>query len=576
MNLIAPANIREVRSFLGMLNYCSKFIDDFSTLTSPLRDIVKKHKFEWHKIHQKTFELLKMKLVSAPIMAYFDMNKETNLYVDASPFGLSAILMQKDDHEDSLRTVAYGSRSLTDVESRYSQTEREALAIVWGVEHFHQYLYGSKFTIVTDHKPQEVIYGNVNSKPSARIERWVLRLQPYCFRVEYRKGEDNPADYMSRHPGATKSKKQEIYTELYIKFVTKHAVPKAMTRSMIAQETMSDMTSNLIKDAIIKNDWGNRALLKFQKVKSEFPITPDGIILRGTRIFIPQKLRKRALDLAHESHQGIDKTKALIREKIWFPHMDELVKEMVTNCIPCSATGGNVKPEPLKFTKMPAAPWEKAHVDFKRPLPGGKYLLVVIDRYSRYLEVEIIHSIGAAQVIRKLRKIFAAHGLPKIIVSDNGPPFHSGEVESYLEHLGINHDFSTAYWPQGNAEVERFMRTLGKLLQICNLQGTRLELALSDFLFQYRTTPHSTTKVAPSELLFNRRINGKIPCMNQEIVIDKHHYAKENEKKAKEYHKAYAETHRHCSPQVIEVGDSVLVRRKIRSKTMSRFHAEPH
>ena len=104
------------------------------------------------------------------------------------------------DMEKDVRVVAYGSRSLTTVEQKYSQTEREALAIVWGVEHFHQYLYGSVFTIITDHKPLEVIYGQANSKPSARIERWVLRLQPYQFNVIYRNGKENPAGYMSRHP----------------------------------------------------------------------------------------------------------------------------------------------------------------------------------------------------------------------------------------------------------------------------------------------------------------------------------------------------------------------------------------
>ena len=103
-------------------------------------------------------------------MTYFDIQKKSHLHVDASPFGLSAILMQGND-DDDLPVVAYGSRSLSDVESRYSQTEREALAIVWGVGHFHQYLYGSYFIMITDHKPLEVIYGNVNSNPSVRIER---------------------------------------------------------------------------------------------------------------------------------------------------------------------------------------------------------------------------------------------------------------------------------------------------------------------------------------------------------------------------------------------------------------------
>ena len=130
LNLETPSSIREVRSFLGMLNYCSKFIGDFPTTTSSLRDMIKGNKFEWNQTHEKVFNKLKQKLASSPVMAYFDMDKETYLHVDASPFGLSGILMQKQEQSGDFRILAYGSRSLSNVETRYSQTEREALAIV--------------------------------------------------------------------------------------------------------------------------------------------------------------------------------------------------------------------------------------------------------------------------------------------------------------------------------------------------------------------------------------------------------------------------------------------------------------
>ena len=152
-----------------------------------------------------------------------------------------------------------------------------------------------------------------------------------------------------------------------------------------------------------------------------------------------------AIALAHESHQGVDKTKALIREKIWYPHIDERIKEMVDYCMPRLATSSDVKPEPLKLTEMPKEPWEKIHLDFKGPLPGGKYLFVVIDRYTRYPEVEIMTSIVEQQVTKKLRKIFASHGLPKVVVTDNGPPFHSKEFENNTKEWGITHVFSTPY-----------------------------------------------------------------------------------------------------------------------------------
>ena len=251
-----------------MVSYCSKFIEDVSTLTAPLRELTKKStRFIFNETQEIAFENLKRKLTSVPVMAYFDTTKKTEICVDASPFGLSAILMQRDDDSDTPKIIAYGSRSLSKVEQRYAQTEREALAIVLGVEHFHQYLYGSEFTIITDHQPLEVIYGKANSKPSARIERWVLRLQPYEFLVKYRNGKDNPADYMSRHPSRVTSGDQETYTELYINFITKHSIPNAMTRSEIILAIKNDNMSMLLKKAIESNIWEDQRLNKFIQIK---------------------------------------------------------------------------------------------------------------------------------------------------------------------------------------------------------------------------------------------------------------------------------------------------------------------
>ncbi len=163
-------NAQDVRSLLGMANYSSKYIPNFATITAPLRELTKKNViFSWNEEHQFAFNKLTTALSSAPCMSYFDKNKESFVLVDASPVGLSAILSQKTKGQEDQKVVAYASRALTDVETRYSQTEKEALAIVWSVEHFHLYLYGNPFTLITDHKPLEVIYGNRNSKPSARI-----------------------------------------------------------------------------------------------------------------------------------------------------------------------------------------------------------------------------------------------------------------------------------------------------------------------------------------------------------------------------------------------------------------------
>jgi hypothetical protein len=122
------------------------------------------------------------------------------LIVDASPVGLGAIFMQNNSKRKEEKVIAFASRALNPVEQRYSQTEREALAILWAYEHFHLYVYGSHFTVITDHKPLEQIHANPRSRCSARLERWSLKLQRYDFTVKYQPGKSNPADYMSRHP----------------------------------------------------------------------------------------------------------------------------------------------------------------------------------------------------------------------------------------------------------------------------------------------------------------------------------------------------------------------------------------
>ena len=164
-NAPPPRSVKDVRTFLGMATYCSKFIQNFSDITQPLRDLTKKNtQFTWTTEHNLAFTRVKDALSSDTVMAYFDNQKTTELVTDASPWGFSAILSQCTPGKDDRRIVAYVSRSLSPVETRYSQTEREALAIVWAIERLHIYLYGAKFNLYTDCKPMEIILGNRTSR----------------------------------------------------------------------------------------------------------------------------------------------------------------------------------------------------------------------------------------------------------------------------------------------------------------------------------------------------------------------------------------------------------------------------
>jgi len=189
-----PTNVTEVRSFLGMTAYCSRFTNDYASITEPLRRLTRKDfQWNWDTCQQEAFDRLKKELSGDTVITYFDPNRNTEVITDASPVGLSGILSQDG------KVVAYASRALTHTESRYSQTEREALAVVWACEHYSMYLKGAPcFLVVTDHKPLTTIWEK--KQPPLRVECWGLRLQPFKMKIVYRPGKDNPSDYMSRHP----------------------------------------------------------------------------------------------------------------------------------------------------------------------------------------------------------------------------------------------------------------------------------------------------------------------------------------------------------------------------------------
>lgn len=189
-----PKNIEEIQSFIGLTNFVGKWTPDLATLTCPIRQVLRQKLSKHADISrfceedQKiAFDKFKQSLSKISTLGYYDPNDRTQIIADASPVGLGAVLIQFDSNGPQI--IAYGHKSLTDVEKRYSQTEKEALALVWAMKHFHMYLYGkNEFEFVTDHKPLEVIF-NSRSKPCAIIERWVLRLQAYKYRVVYQPGK---------------------------------------------------------------------------------------------------------------------------------------------------------------------------------------------------------------------------------------------------------------------------------------------------------------------------------------------------------------------------------------------------
>ena len=239
--------------------------------------------------------------------------------------------------------------------------------------------------------------------------------------------------------------------------------------------------------------------------------------------------------------------------------MDSNVKDVISSCLPSQTVAQPNRPEPLQITETPEKPWSELAIDYYGPIPQtGQYLMVLIDKHSKYPEVEIVNSTDAKSCIPKLDKIFATYGMPDKMTSDNGPPFNGNDFARYMNILGIEWNPSTPLWPQGNAQAESFMKPLGKLITTTTVENKFWKQELQRFLLMYRTTPHSTTKIPPCELLFNRTVKGLLPQLPCKKVLNKHKLAKTNIENRKANNKRYQDKRRHVKESDIDVGDIVI------------------
>ena len=502
-------------------------------------------------------------------MAYWDTEADTRVTTDASPLGLGAILEQKQP-DGSYRPVYYASRKLTEVEGRYSQLERECLGVKWACQKFQLYLIGRKFEVQTDHKALLKVLSRRASPPSARVERWILFLQQFEFEVIHIKGRENRADILSRVPEAEEDQDESRESNIFAYSVIEDARPVAITREKISLESSKDKTITMLKQAIESGEWQKFQGSIYKAVKDEL-WRYGNIVMRGDRIVMPESLWKHTLRLAHEGHQGMVRTKARLRGKVWWPQIDKQVESFIRSCHPCQLVCPRPKPEPIKSTKMPDRPWSELAVDLLE-VPGGNHLLVLIDYHSHWPEVAFMKKTDASKVIRVLEHMFQTHGLPDSLRSDNGPPFQSREFAGFLEYLGIEHKRGIPLSPESNGEVERFNRTLLKTVRISQVEGKEWRSSVEDFLFQYRTTPHGVTGETPAKLLMGRELKSKIPQLKPSHTVSVQDWQvlmKEREALRKLKSKEYADRTRRAENTDIEQGDLILLENKFRKDKLA-------
>ncbi|KAL5509275.1 hypothetical protein EMCRGX_G004614 [Ephydatia muelleri] len=319
-----PTNKTELKSFLGLMTYNAKFLPQLATVLHPLYQLLCKDvKWKWTKVHDIAVKEAKALVCKSPILAHFDTSKPIKLYCDASAVGIGACLMHVIGGQE--QPVMYASRSLSKTEAKYAQIEREALAIIFAIKKFHQYLYGKEFILVTDHKPLCKLFGHMDGIPSlaaARIQRWALLLSAYQYRIEYVPGSENYcADCMSRLPLPIGGGEDKDTKEASILAVECCTLP--VTAHDIAKATRRDKMLAAVLQSVLHGRWNmsSHDLDPFYRRRDELSCH-DGCVLWGQRVIIPAKLQSALLDELHDGHLGVVRMKELARSYIWWPYLD--------------------------------------------------------------------------------------------------------------------------------------------------------------------------------------------------------------------------------------------------------------
>lgn len=567
-----PTDAGKLRSFLGLVEYYARFVPRLAEEVEPMRRLLRKDTpFIWDTAAENSLTRVKNLLASHRVLQMFDPALPVIVATDASAYGLGAVLQQVDGRH--IRTVAFASRTLTEAERKYSTGEREALACLWALEKWHVYLWGRPVTLQTDHQALVALLSSQGTgQRPLRIARWTARLLRYNFTMQYRRGEHNKvADALSRLPlpdteGGPESEEEIVSLVMCVHHdELKHATAEDSTLQDVAR--------------YVQTSWPPRKnlalnLTPYYEVRKELTVV-DGILLRTERIVVPAKLTATFVQLAHESHPGIVKTKQRLREKYWWPGLDKHVETTIRSCAICQSADKSAKnsPTPLQPIPLPDKPWDKIAIDivgpFERAPTDCRFVISVVDYFSKWPEVAFCADVTSRTVTKFLLSLFAREGYPTEIVSDHGRQFTSREFESFLEDRGIRHIFSAVYHPQANGLVERFNRVLKSYIQLALLEQRPVKATVTEYLGVYRATPHSTTGLSPAVLLHGRHMRTSLDVIGQPTADFSTNPSREMSvlrKRVAEHQrksKAYADQRRAARVPKFQVGTYVRVKKPI-------------
>ena len=556
-NFPPPRCVLDIETFLGKVNYYSKFIYKFSARSKPLYDF-KKKKFgrdTWQltEAELQAFEDLKKALCTAPVLRHPVHNKPFILSTDASGYAFGAVLSQL--FEDGEHPIAYASKMLNSAETRYHVIEREASAIGWAIFHFEEYLDGVPFVVYSDHKPLESFpYKTFNNQ---KVENLIHQLSHFRFIVCYRQGKDNAnADTLSRYPTIPmKSHRSRLIQTAESQInnfdpLGEHLIPKSQVarekktepcranQLQLSVEADQQLLEDLLANISETQDQDELYHAIFQylhsgqlptdpKLKDEILRTHDLYLIgdqnelrrnNGGKIVlcIPEPLQEYVFFKSHQSptagHLGQIKTVKRAQDQFWWPRMQQYLREQVSKCPLCIAHKAPNRPnrEPLGAREIPSDVWRRIHMDVWSPgIPGrGGYntLIGFIDAFSKYF-VGVPATNHRAQTIAAAvtNHLAAPYGLPFELVSDGAPEFTGHLQRDLLQQFGVTRVIVSPYIPQANGQIERMFRTIRPMLSIIAMRQPRQwHKYLPYVAHAYNTSYQASIKNTPFFLMFGR------------------------------------------------------------------------
>ena len=513
----APKNVTQLRSFIGLVNYYGKFISNIAQKLHPLYNLLKENnKFIWSTDCEKSFTQIKQDVVSDVILVHFDPKRPIILTCDSSSYGIGAVLAHLFE-DGSEKPIAFASRSLSKAELNYGMIQKEALAIIFATSKFFQYLIGNFFTLVTDHKPLIAIFGEHKGIPqmsASRLQRWAVHLSAFKYKIKYIKSKENCADMFSRLPLPQYIEEENNHKEVtYLNYVSEK--PFLINYRNIQIETQKDPIISKVIQAINDNTLhkSKNSLFKNYTQKADELYIEQNILLWGYRVVIPSSLRRTILHQLHETRLGIVKTKSICRSYFWWPKVDKDIEDLIKACPSCLHTLPSPPKSPVIPWEIPTKPWSRIHVDFAGPFKN-LYFLIILDAYAKWPEVFILKQITTQTTIGKLRETFSRFGILKTIVSDNGRQFTLHIFKQFTDYLNIRHVFTAPGHPATNGAAENSVKTIKNALKAATFsKQISIEIALNNFLFDYRIAVHNTTNIAPAELMFGRSLRTKLDLL---------------------------------------------------------------